>query len=92
MTYDQLERYLQNQQVYFRLDIVNRNFNTIAESGKVHNIGNVEIERLNQRTIAFTITVNGIETTMYEYLSDKAFSDWVTKNFIPVFKLLERYM
>jgi hypothetical protein len=91
LNYQNVESYLQNKQVYFKKEIVNSDFKTIAESGKVHNIGKVELKRLNEQQIAFTLTINGAETTMYEYKSDLEFFAWVKINFIPVCELVERW-
>ena len=90
-TYQDVEMYLQDKQVYFRKEITNSDFKTIVECGKVHNVGKVELTRLNEKQIAFTLNVNGTETTMYEYKSDKEFFEWVKKYFIPVFVLVLWY-
>lgn len=73
------------------MEIVNSDFKTIAESGKVHNIGNVDLSRLNEQRIAFTLNINGTDTTMYEYTSDLELFAWVKTNFIPVCELVERW-
>lgn len=91
LSYKDVENYLQNKQVYFKKEIANRNFKTIAESGKVHNIGKVDLIRLNEQQIAFTLNVNGTETTIYEYKSDLELFAWVRNNFIPVCELIERW-
>jgi hypothetical protein len=78
--------------VYFKKEIANSDFKTIAESGKVHNIGKVELTRISNEIIAFTVVVNGVEATMYEYKSDLELFAWVKTNFIPVSELVERWM
>ena len=90
-SYKDVENYLQNKQVYFKKEIANSDFKTIAESGKVHNIGKVDLSRLNEQQIAFTLNINGTDTTMYEYKSDLELFAWVRTNFIPVCELVERW-
>lgn len=92
LSYQDVESYLQNKQVYFRKEIANSNFNTIVESGKVYNIGKVDVTRISDERVAFTIIVNGAETTMYQYKSDLELFAWVKTNFIPVPELIERWM
>lgn len=92
LSYQDVVNYLQNKQVYFKKEIANNDFNTIAESGKVHNIGKVDVTRISDDRIAFTIIANGAETTMYEYKSDLELFAWVKTNFIPVSELVERWM
>jgi len=92
LSYQDVESYLQNKQVYFKKEIANSDFKTIAESGKVHNIGKVELTRINNERVAFNLVVNGVETTMYEYKSDLELFAWVKTNFIPVPELVNRWM
>ena len=92
LSYQDVENYLQNKQVYFRKEIANSDFKTISESGKVYNVGKVDLNRLNEQQIAFTININGVETTMYEYKSDLELFAWVKTNFIPVCELVERWL
>jgi hypothetical protein len=92
LSYQDVETYLQNKQVYFKKEITNSDFNTIAESGKVHNIGKVDVTRISDERVAFTIIVNGAETTMYECKSDSELFAWVKTSFIPVSELVERWM
>jgi hypothetical protein len=91
ISYQDVEIYLQNKQVYFKKEIANSDFKTIAESGKVHYIERVNLIRLNKEQIAFSINVNGRETTMYEYKSDLEFFDWVKTNFIPVHIMAKKF-
>lgn len=92
LTYQDVESYLQNKQVYFKKEIVNSDFKTIAESDKVHNVGKVDVTRISDERVAFTIVVNGVETTMYEYKSDLELFAWVKTNFIPVSELVDQWM
>ena len=92
LSYQDVEKYLQNKQVYFKKEIANSDFQTIAESGKVHNVGKVQLTRLNEQQVAFDLNVNGITTTMYEYKTDLELFAWVKTNFIPVCELVERWM
>jgi len=89
--YQDVEKYLQNKQVYFKKEIVNSDFKTIAESNKVHYVERVNLIRLNKEQIAFSINVNGREVTMYEYKSDLAFFAWVKCNFIPIHIMAEKF-
>ena len=91
LSYKDVENYLQNKQVYFRKEIVNSDFKTIAESGKVHNVGSVFLKRLNERTLAFTLIIDGTETTMYEHKTDLELFKWVKKYFIPVLELIKQW-
>lgn len=86
--YEDVKSYLQNKQVYFKKEIVNSDFQTIAESGKVHNVGQCDLKRLNEQRIAFTLEINGTETTMYQYMTDLELFAWVKSDFIPVQELL----
>ena len=92
LSYQNIENYLQDKQVYFKTEIVNSDFKTIAESGKVHNIDKVDVTRISDERVAFTIVINGAETTMYEYKSDLELFAWIKTNFIPVSELVERWM
>lgn len=89
--YKDVENYLKNKQVYFRKEIINTNLKTIAKSERVHDIGEVNLSRLNEDRIVFSLYINGIETTMYEYKSDLELFAWIKTNFIPVSKLVEKY-
>lgn len=91
LSYQDVENYLQNKQVYFKMEIVNADFKTIAKCSMVHNVGMVELTRLNQEQIAFAININGTDTTMYQHMSDKELFKWIQTNFIPVYKLVERW-
>lgn len=88
ISYVDVETYLQNQQVYIRKEIANSDFKTIAKCSKVHNIGMVEVKRISENTIAFTIVIDGVETTMYEYKTDDEFFKWIKEVFIPVSQLI----
>jgi hypothetical protein len=92
LSYQDVVIYLQNKQVYFKKEITNSDFNTIAESGKVHNISKVHVTRISDERIAFTIIVNSTEITMYEYKTDLELFAWVKTNFIPVSELIDRWM
>ena len=92
LNYLDAEIYLQNKQVYFKKEIANSDFKTLAESGKVHNVGKVQLTRLNDQQIAFDLNVNGVTTTMYEYKTDLELFAWVRTNFIPVCELVERWL
>ena len=84
--------YLQNQQVYFRVEITDSDLKTIAEAGKAHEIGSVEITRLNERTIAFKLVINGKEVSIYRDKTDEAFINWVKAFLIPVHGLVDNYL
>lgn len=91
VSYQEVEFYLQNKQVYFKKEIVNSDFKIIAESGKVYYIERVNLIRLNKEQIAFSINVNGRETTMYEHKSDLELFGWVKTNFIPVHIMAKKF-
>ncbi len=92
LSYRDIENYLQNKQVYFKKEIANSDFKTIVEGGKVHNVEKVDVTRISDERVAFTLVVNGIETTMYEYKSDLELFSWVKTNFIPVAEMVDRWM
>ena len=46
LSFTDVEKYLMNKQVYFRKEIANSDFKTIAEANKVHTVKGVEITRL----------------------------------------------
>lgn len=92
LSFTDAEKYLKNRQVYFRKEIVNSDFKPIAESGKVYNIGKVEITRVSDEIVAFTAIINGVETTMYEYKSDLEMFAFVKTNFIPVSELVNKWL
>jgi hypothetical protein len=87
-----IQKYLQNKQVYFRVEITNSDLQTIAEAGKVHEIGNVEVTRLNERTIAFKLVINSKEVSIYQYKTDEAFVKWVNSFLIPVHELVDNFL
>ena len=91
LTYLDAETYLRNKQVYFKKEIVNSDFETLAEIGKVHNVGDVELKRLSDTVVAFYIQINDIETTMYEHKTDLELFAWIKQNFIPVCELVNSY-
>jgi len=92
LSFTDAEKYLMNKQVYFRKEIANSDFKTIAEANKVHNVKGVEITRLNERTISFDIIINGVETTMYEYKTDLELFAWIRTNLIPVNELVNKWL
>lgn len=92
LSYQDVENYLQNKQVYFKKEIANSDLQTIAESGKVHNVGKVELKRLNATVVALCIQINDIEANLYEYKTDLELFAWVKTNFIPVCELVECWL
>lgn len=91
LSFTDAETHLQNKQIYFRKEIASSGFKTIAKADRVHDVGKVEITRLNERTIAFFIIINDVETTMYEYKTDLELFAWIKTNFIPVNELVNKY-
>ena len=89
---NEVQKYLQNQQVYFRVEITDSDFKTIAEAGKAHEIGIVEVTRLNERTIALKLVINGKEVSIYRDKTDEEFIKWVKAFLIPVYELVEKYL
>lgn len=90
-TYKEVEIYLKNKQVYFRKEITNSDFKTIAERGKVYNVGRVEASKLGDRTTSLNIVINSVETTIYTEIKDKEFFNWIKTIFIPVSILVDNY-
>ena len=91
LRFQDVEKYLQNKQVYFKKEICNPDFKTIAQSHRVHNVGKVEAKRLNERQIAFSITIDTNETIMYEYMTNLEFYAWIRCNFIPINELIKHW-
>lgn len=92
LSYGDVETYLARKQVYFKKEIANINFQTIASSDRVHQVGRVEVRRLNNQQIAFSIQINDLEATLIEYKSDLELFAWIKTNFIPVSELLNGYL
>jgi hypothetical protein len=87
-----VQKYLQNQQVYFRVEITDSDLQTIAEAGKVHEIGSVEVTRLNKSTLLFKLVINSREVSIYKYKTDEEFVNWVNAFLIPVHGLVDNYL
>ena len=87
-SFEDAEKYMANQQVYFKKEIVSIDFKTIAEELRVHNVGNVEVKRISDKTIAMSIVINGTETTIYQECSDKDFYSFINRSFITVYDLV----
>jgi hypothetical protein len=87
-----VQKYLQNQQVFFRVEITDSDFKTIAEAGKAHEIGSVEVTRLNERTLLFKLVINGKEVSIYKDKTDEDFIKWVKAFLIPVHELVDNYL
>jgi hypothetical protein len=89
--YNEVEKYLQNKQVYLRKDIVNSDFKRMLKGRMVYNIEYVEIKSLNKRpieTFAFTLIIEGLEFTIYEYKTQQELFKWIKQNFIPISELI----
>lgn len=89
--YQDVVNYLQNKQVYLKIEIVNNDYKTIAESNKVYNIGEVELTRIRVDCVAITVEINNTQTTMYLYYRDIELFKWIKSNFIPVSELVKHY-
>lgn len=92
ITKENAEKYLKNSQVFFRKSIVNKD--TLleeVEADKVHQVGEVEINRINEDRVAFHIEVNGNEHILYEYKTDLELFAWIRTNLIPVRELVNFY-
>jgi hypothetical protein len=87
-----VQKYLQNKQVYFRVEITDSDFKTIAEAGKVHEIGSVEVKRIDMYRIAFDMNVNGKEASIVMRRIDEEFIKWVKAFLIPVHELVDNYL
>ena len=92
LSYTDAEKYLMNKQVYFRKEVSNSELITIAEAYKVHNVGKVEIEKLNDRTIVMRMRINNERVNIYEYKTDLELFAWIRTNFIPVKELVQKYL
>lgn len=84
VSFNDVEKFLQNKQVYFKMGIVDVNLRTIVSAKRVHDIGDVSSERISDQTIAFYITIDGKESAIYKECTDFEFFAWVKQNFIPV--------
>lgn len=91
LNFKDAENYLKNKQVYFKKEICNIDFRTIAESEKVHNIGHVEIIRISDENIMLEITINKKTSILTETKTDLEFFAWIKTNFIPVSELIKSY-
>jgi hypothetical protein len=87
-----VKKYLQNKQVYFRVEITDSDLKTIAEAGKAHEIGSVEITRLNKSTLLFKLVINSKEVSIYKDRTDEEFIKWVKAFLIPVHELVDNYL
>ena len=52
-SFEDVEKYLANQQVYFKKEIVSIDFKTIAEELRVHNVGKVDAKRISDKYHCF---------------------------------------
>ena len=84
VSFNDVEKFLQNKQVYFKMGIVDVNLRTIVSAERVHDVGDVSAERISNQTIAFYITVDGKENAIYKECTDFEFFAWIKQNFIPV--------
>ena len=84
LSFEDVEKYLGNKQVYFKMGVVDINLKTIVPAERVHDIGNISAERISDQTIAFYITVDGRENAIYKECSDYEFFAWIKQNYIPV--------
>lgn len=89
--YKQVEEYLSHQQVFIKKEIVNANFKTITLPNRVYQINKVDVDRINEDTIAITLYFEHEVTTIYEYMTDNEFFKWINLQFIPIKCLVEYY-
>lgn len=92
LSFTDAEKYLINKQVYFMKEIANSDLKTIAKADKVHNVGKVEITRLNDNTISIYIGINNEMANIYEYKTDLELFAWIRTNFIPVNELVNKWL
>ena len=92
LSYEDVENYLSNKQVFFVKQIESSDFKTFAEEKKVHYLKKVIVSRINDEIIAFCI-LNSLEkqTTIYQYQTDLEFFAWIKQNFIPIGIMYEKY-
>lgn len=88
----EIEDFLRNKQVYLIRDIVNPDMRTIAQSGKVYDIGEVEAKLIRDDIIALSIEINGEKPTLYDsFRSVDEYMEYLEKCFIPVRDMLSAY-
>lgn len=92
LSFKDVEKYLMNKQVYFRKEIVNSYFETIAKANKVHNVKSVEIARINENVISFEIVIDNNFVRVYEHKTDGEFFSWIKRNFIPVSEMFNSWI
>jgi hypothetical protein len=91
LSFNAVELYLAHRQVYFRREILNSDFKSIADGNWVHNIGDIQVRRLDERRIVMELEINGQITTITQYCGDLAFFAWVKTQFVPVSELICTY-
>ena len=92
LSFEDVEKYIRNKQVYFRKEICDIDFKTIAESQKVHEVGNVEVKRISKSTIMIEIKINKKTSLLTLEKTDLEFFAWIKTNFIPIKLLIENYL
>ena len=95
LTIKDVEIYLSNRQVYFKKEIVDCDFKTIAKSGVVYNVGDVKINETTNKyhnCMCLNINIDNIEVNLYEYKKEHEFIEWIKTNFIPVNELIENFL
>jgi len=87
-----VQKYLQNKQVYFRVEITDSDLKTIAAAGKAHEIGSVEVKRIDRYRVILDVNVNGNEASIIAHRTDEEFIKWVKAFLIPVHELVDTYL
>lgn len=92
LSYRDVEDYLSCKQVYFRKQISDVDLKTIVEAAKVYYVGKVELKRLNENTLSFSLMIEGKEVVIYDYKSDLEMFAFVKVNYIPVQELVNKWL
>lgn len=90
-SFSDVQKYLENKQVYFRMELVDSDFKTIAPAQFVSSIGSVSVEEVREDTIGLTLQIGDTETTYYHHGDELSFFAFVRSQFIPVGLLVDHY-
>jgi len=83
---------ISNRQVYICIDIVDIDFKTIFQQGIVHDLNDIKIDFCGEGT--YSLEVNGSNdrsSTIYLDKTIKEVFEFISKNFIPVCELINKY-
>ncbi len=89
LTVNDVENYLKNRQVYFKLEICNSDFKTQFKAKRVYDLQNVTCNEVRENTYYLHIESNKINTAIYKECTKLEFFAWIRVNFIPITELIE---